>query len=737
MKHFSVVGLIMALLSVVSCTADSFLEEVPNPGLQATISAYETDQFTRVSFSSDFASFTWSNGDKIGIYQQTGTSNNSAVFSIHEGGSSSGKFSNSSFSLNPSSTYYAFYPYNVDATVSRYPVNFTGQAQTGNGSTAHIGKTNFMRATVNTDNNGEASINFVNIAAILQIVIDISAPDTYTSLTISSNDGSFITEGSARMSDGLITPVVTSKKMTLSFGSGLALKKDEQLIANLLVAPVDMSKSILTVTLNGAQGNSQTISATGKQMKAGKGYRMVNEFTDLGGINEFLFFKATDSNCRIKYVNEFGNNPNMMYSTDKKNWNNWYAYQNLTLSKDEVIYVKGNNANGLSSYSKFTQFVTNGTFSAGGNVMSLLYADNFADKTTIPNGSCFYRLFSDTSITSSPELPATTVAERCYESMFEGCTLLTETPQLPATQLMNWCYYSMFAGCTNLTKTADLPATTLTEGCYGSMFQGCTRLTTAPKLPATILSNLCYYSMFQECTNLTTAPALPAKTLADGCYSHMFYGCTNLNAAPALPATTMKATAYYCMFENCTKLTKAPLLPANTLAEWCYYSMFQGCSSLTTPPQLPANTLTDNCYYSMFQGCTSLTTAPQLPAMNLAESCYYSMFQGCKSLAAAPKLPATTLKANCYSNMFQNCANMTQAPELPATNLERGCYSHMFEGCTKVSSLKVAFTSILYTYWLEQWLGGTASTGTIYQKDDARWTASQVNLPSGWTIAYY
>jgi hypothetical protein len=50
----------------------------------------------------------------------------------------------------------------------------------------------------------------------------------------------------------------------------------------------------------------------------------------------------------------------------------------------------------------------------------------------------------------APELPATTLADNCYELMFSGCTLLTTAPELPALELVSDCYNSMFAGCTNL-----------------------------------------------------------------------------------------------------------------------------------------------------------------------------------------------------------------------------------------------------------------------------------------------
>jgi hypothetical protein len=65
--------------------------------------------------------------------------------------------------------------------------------------------------------------------------------------------------------------------------------------------------------------------------------------------------------------------------------------------------------------------------------------------------------------------------------MFYGCTSLTTIPELPATTLADRCYYSMFQGCTSLTTIPELPATTLADYCYTAMFQGCSNI----KLSAT------------------------------------------------------------------------------------------------------------------------------------------------------------------------------------------------------------------------------------------------------------
>jgi hypothetical protein len=87
----------------------------------------------------------------------------------------------------------------------------------------------------------------------------------------------------------------------------------------------------------------------------------------------------------------------------------------------------------------------------------------------------------------------------------------------------------MFSGCTGLTTAPELPATTLADSCYDYMFSDCTSLTTAPELPATTLEDNCYRNMFAYCSSLTTAPALPATTLASNCYYYMFNWCSKLN----------------------------------------------------------------------------------------------------------------------------------------------------------------------------------------------------------------
>ena len=247
--------------------------------------------------------------------------------------------------------------------------------------------------------------------------------------------------------------------------------------------------------------------------------------------------------------------------------------------------------------------------------------------------------------------------------------------------MANYCYNSMFQGCTGLTQAPALPATTLSEYCYITMFQGCTGLAQAPALPATIPQHSCYQSMLSGCTSLTQAPALPATTLAERCYDSMFSGCTALTQAPVLPATTLANYCYYDMFNGCTSLTQAPALPATTLADNCYQGMFRDCTGITQAPALPATTLATYCYNTMFQGCTALTQAPALPATTLANNCYRYMFQGCTGLKLSStqtgdymqeyRIPSSgvgTTAANALTNMFASTGGtFTGTPEINTT----------------------------------------------------------------------
>ena len=162
-----------------------------------------------------------------------------------------------------------------------------------------------------------------------------------------------------------------------------------------------------------------------------------------------------------------------------------------------------------------------------GNIMSLIYseASAYSTATSLVGDDYYYG--------------------NSFEGLFENNTGLYSHPEkallLPATSLNNNCYASMFKGCTHLTTAPELPATSLQENCYQSMFEGCTNLMAAPELPATVLADYCYRNMFYGCTNLNSVKCLATDISADGCTTGWLNGVASTGTFTT-PSTTNWST---------------------------------------------------------------------------------------------------------------------------------------------------------------------------------------------------
>ena len=133
-----------------------------------------------------------------------------------------------------------------------------------------------------------------------------------------------------------------------------------------------------------------------------------------------------------------------------------------SLNAGEKILIKGNNTKYGSTFinEQNNYFSSEKRFNVEGNIMSLIYGDNFIGQNILPDESyIFARLFDQVSATNlhkntivSAEnliLPPT-LRTGCYNYMFYLCTLLTTAPVLPATTLVTACYEGMFNGCSSL-----------------------------------------------------------------------------------------------------------------------------------------------------------------------------------------------------------------------------------------------------------------------------------------------
>ena len=151
----------------------------------------------------------------------------------------------------------------------------------------------------------------------------------------------------------------------------------------------------------------------------------------------------------------------------------------ISVAKDDLVRFRGGNTAYATSNSAYSGFEGGtATYDIEGNIMSLLYGDNFAESTTLTDSTyTFCSLFKKAPVVSAENLilPATTLVNYCYRSLFSYCTTLTKAPKLPATTLAKGCYWYMFERCA-ITEAPVLEATTLVAECYGHMFTDCGNL---------------------------------------------------------------------------------------------------------------------------------------------------------------------------------------------------------------------------------------------------------------------
>ena len=219
-----------------------------------------------------------------------------------------------------------------------------------------------------------------------------------------------------------------------------------------------------------------------------------------------LCFTAEEDNSTIQ-LTKVGSAPtlSLMKSDDGIIWSSYAQGDIITLATagDKVYFKNSTTVTQLATrLSNYNKFVMTGKIAASGNIMSLLSPDFDGQVTT--GTYCFVYLFENcSSLTTAPELPATTLANQCYAGMFQDCTSLTQAPELPATTLVDRCYIRMFNGCTSLTQAPSiLPAERVEVQSYAQMFQNCTSLTTAPEMLATTFNGQSFLSMFYDCSSL-------------------------------------------------------------------------------------------------------------------------------------------------------------------------------------------------------------------------------------------
>lgn len=184
-------------------------------------------------------------------------------------------------------------------------------------------------------------------------------------------------------------------------------------------------------------------------------------------LDEPLTFEAVNDETQITFVNNSEGTVEF-----RRNDGDWDTYTSvLTLDAGEKVSFRGNNASYFPD-SDPSYFDCSDDCYVYGNMMSLISDTGYKNTTELEGDDTFRELFKDNeNILNCPEkallLPATTLSQSCYKSMFYGCSKLERAPVLPASTLVANCYESMFTDCDKLSYirclATNIDATDCTE----------------------------------------------------------------------------------------------------------------------------------------------------------------------------------------------------------------------------------------------------------------------------------
>lgn len=224
--------------------------------------------------------------------------------------------------------------------------------------------------------------------------------------------------------------------------------------------------------------------------------------------------------------------------TDPYHWQSFTSstLTNVTLEENTKIYFKttintqsyDTNISVISFYNN--QFIK----TTGGNIMSLVYGDNFKNQTSVDlNYSCLFAemFFNCSSLKSAKHLvlPIEHVPEYGYNYMFADCSSLVYAPEeISATILEDYACENMFSNCTSLIYAPEILAVRAWNYAMDAMFASCESLKYVPDLHIMFCSESTCAKMFVRCISLERAPKIPILTLTSCCCDEMFSGCENL-----------------------------------------------------------------------------------------------------------------------------------------------------------------------------------------------------------------
>ena len=641
----------LALLTIftVACAENTLVENSPIITNSDTITEisitgkdfqFDGDTRSSVAISESGASFIWDEDDVIGIFPDKG---DQVSFAMEQGaGTQTATFTGGGWALKSSATYAAYYPHvyeNRDLT--KIPVSYVGQTQNGNANTDHIGAYDFMAASVTTPSNGAVAFDMQHLGALVQLAITVPEPSTLTKVVLTSS-----TEFTETGTIDLTTETVAIMADTQSNSFEIALNNvttteaNETVTVYFMTAPVDLTDNELKATIHFADETIREVEITGKNLQAGKAYRLAAEIeanfyldgvaylSNAGILSELISAEDKKTITSLKIVGKIN-------GSDIITLNAMSALKSLDLSKANIV------SGGKSYEDDWDDDDEHPLYTKDNIVGAQMFWDSKLEEIILPNNitSIEKRAFQRCKKLISIILPSTVTSigkmafYDCDElksvtvqgdltSIGWSCFMLCEKLEnINIPNSVNYIGGEAFYECSSL-KSVNIPPI---SAIYEDTFRSCSTLASVT-IPNTVKviedgsfaftgikainipDGVTYLSGFDYCElSHITIPA-SVKIIGSGA----FHGCNKLSSI-IIPEGVTSIGDF--AFDNCTGLKGALIIPDEVTSIGDY--AFSHCSGLTS---IIIGNSVRTIGYNAFRRCTGISTLTLPKYLNKIDS---------------------------------------------------------------------------------------------------------------------
>lgn len=282
MKHFlKTTTTLLTLSALIACGEDATMEDSLNLSnrknlerISITGQDFLTEGGTRstVNINNEGVQFLWSANDTVGIFPNTGFQ---APFAMDEGaGMQTATFNGGGWALKASSTYAAYYPFNFyNRDMTKIPVSYSGQAQEGNNSTAHIGSYDFMAASVTTPSNGAVTFDLKHMGCLVMLQTDLGEAKNLNFITLKAKVEAFTMSGFIDLTTNIPINMAATTTKTIPIPlKNFKVAANETCTIYFMMAPTNLLGENILITLLDEEGEYIRFNIEGKNFVAGTAY---------------------------------------------------------------------------------------------------------------------------------------------------------------------------------------------------------------------------------------------------------------------------------------------------------------------------------------------------------------------------------------------------------------------------------------------------------------------------------